>query len=182
MSDPRSQGRKANDAGQSADATVREHLATHASLLCSDVKTLKEYESTPVGGLFRGRADFAEDVCVCDEGFLGSPFVAHYALRHRDWPHTVLLFVHSQTESGTAENAVARFLLNLALHKQRPGVILLIGDHWERAASPRKVGWLRDWARKRGSGLLRVFLGVAEFRTWIAEGMPWPEVKQQSFA
>lgn len=182
MSDTRTQGRKANDAGQAADGTVREHLATHAGLHPSDAKTLKEYLSVTVGGLYGGRGDFAEDVFVSADGAFARPFMARYAVRRRDWPHPLLLFVHSQNDSGTAENAVLRFLWNLSNYKRVPGIILLLGNHWEQPAAADAVAWVRGRSHKACPTLTRVFLGLAEFRAWIAEGMPWPESRQQSFA
>jgi hypothetical protein len=180
--DGRSQGRKANDAGRSSDNTVREHLATHAALTGCGATNLRDYLSTGVGGLYGGRGDFAQDVWIAEGGVFARPFFAHFAVRRRDWPHPLLLFVHSQNDSGTAENAVLRFLINLYTHKKTPGVILLHGERWEQPGSAEAVAWVRDWTRRRPGVLLHVFVGLAEFRAWINDGMPWPEARQQSFA
>lgn len=183
MSDDRSQGRKANDAGDSARATVRGHLVTHAGLTISQALTMAAYEAEAMGYMGTGRGDFCEDVRVIDCGVYNRPFLAHYAIRRRGWPHPLLLFVHSQNDSGTAENAALRFLLNLFHQKRRPGVILLLGDHWEHPADDgAAVDYVRSWQRKQPPLLLRVFVGLAEFRAWIAEGMPWPEAPQKTFA
>ena len=130
------------------------------------------------GGLWKRRGDFASDITVCEYGVFDMPFLAHYALRLPNWPHPLLLFINSQSTSGSAENAVLRFLWNLESYKRLPGIILLLGDRWEKADASAHVEWTRQHAQPY---LLHVFLGLAEFRTWIAAGMPWPESRQRTF-
>jgi hypothetical protein len=162
VSDDRTQGRKANDAGAAADGTVREHLATHAGLIgVSKARTLRGYESEPIGYMGSGRGDYCEDVRVCDDGAFALPFVAHYAVRRRDWPQPLLVFVHSQNDSGSAENAVLRFLWNLSSHRRCPGVIVLLGDRWEKPDAAPHVQWIRD-RRSKLPSLLRVFPPLPE--------------------
>lgn len=181
MSDQDRQGRKANDNGDAARATVREHLLTQARLHGCGAKTLRAFGEGH--SLYPGTGEFAQNVLVQEDGAFARPFTAHFVVSHRDWPHDLLLFVHSQNTGGTAENSILRFLFDLFGHKRTPGVIVLIGDYWEQHAAAQRVEWVRRWTRSKDKPyLLRVFVGLAEFRTWINEGLPWPEVRQRSFA
>lgn len=173
--DTRSQGGKANDAGDSALETIAIHLETHARLQPIRAARIREYRAAALGGLFpEATGDFACNVRVADCGTWDEPVEAQFVIRRRGWPFPLALFVNSQTAPGSAADKLIRKIHDMQTVCEVPSALVLLGGYWEQPGL-RKVRWLRRQVGSRAGKLLKIVVGLAELRDWITAGMPWPD-------
>lgn len=170
-----SQGGRAGRSGRYAAAQIESLLRGFGMHHDDRSKTIEEFVSAGKNLLFGGGV-YATDVVVglCSyQRRLKVPFVAWA----RSWDAPLLIDFQSQATSGSADDKIVKAARDLAKCKSCCSVFLLTGRHLEADAGIHAC--VREFiALSRGKTFLRLFVGDAEFRRWVAEGMQWPADSQ----
>lgn len=171
---PIGQGAMAVRSGSAARNQV-ETLLFGAGLHLDDRSaTLEEFRAIRPGGSLFGRGFYARDIIVGRCSFrrpLRLSFVAWMA----GWPGPLGIQARSQAESGSADAKVVKDARDLCL-APLPSVLLLSGRHFEEDEGIHAC--VREYVANPRRRLLALFVGDAEFRRWVTQGMEWPSPAQ----
>ncbi len=170
---PICQGEMAVRSGEAWEAQI-ETLFLGAGMHRDDKsKTLAAFRTLAPVGLFGG-GFYARNLCVgiC---LFRRPLRLPFVVWRPGWTEPLGIELQSQAVSGSADAKLVKTVEDLC-RPICPSVMVLAGRYFEEDRGIQEG--VSELVANSRNKILRVFVGDAEFRRWVTQGMAWPASQQ----